>query len=174
MPLSLGFESSTQFIHLIFGLLSCLLVWDLTSRLFGIRAAWWSLAIFMSMPSLPWLSAWAYTDMGLVFFSLAALSALIFWRETNSVGWLLVCGAMSGFALGIKYTSFLLPVIILVFLVVWRRSGGYSFLKTVSVFAGMTILTGGVWYLRNWIWMGNPVYPFAFGGLFWDGFRANW
>ncbi len=173
-PLSLGFESSTQFIHLIFGLLSCLLVWDLTSRLFGIRAAWWSLAIFMSMPSLPWLSAWAYTDMGLVFFSLAALSALIFWRETNSVGWLLVCGAMSGFALGIKYTSFLLPVIILVFLVVWRRSGGYSFLKTVSVFAGMTILTGGVWYLRNWIWMGNPVYPFAFGGLFWDGFRANW
>ncbi len=173
-PLSMGFDSSAQFIHLVFGLLSCLLAWDLTRQLFGTRAAWWSIAIFMSMPSLPWLSAWAYTDMGLVFYSLAALSALLFWRETNQTRWLLICGAMSGFALGIKYTSFMLPLVILLFLFLWRSEEKYSFLKAASIFAGLAILTGGVWYLRNWVWTGNPVYPFAFGGPFWDAFRADW
>jgi len=42
------------------------------------------------------------------------------------------------------------------------------------MFAGMAILAGGMWYLRTWIWTGNPVYPFAFGGPFWDTFRADW
>lgn len=173
-PLSLGFDSSAQFIHLAFGLLSWLLVWDLTRKLFGARTAWWSIAIFMSMPSLPWLSAWAYTDMGLVFYSLAALSALLFWRETDWMHWLLICGAMSGFALGIKYTSFMLPLVILLFLFLWRRNNKYSFLKTATMFAGLAILAGGVWYLRNWIWTGNPVYPFVFDGPFWDAFRSDW
>jgi hypothetical protein len=30
------------------------------------------------------------------------------------------------------------------------------------------------WYARNAIVMGNPFYPFAFGGRYWDSFRAEW
>ncbi|RME74893.1 MAG: hypothetical protein D6784_09060, partial [Chloroflexi bacterium] len=33
------------------------------------------------------------------------------------------------------------------------------------------------WYVKNWVFTGNPVYPFAFGlfgGRFWDSFRADW
>lgn len=33
--------------------------------------------------------------------------------------WILVCGSMAGFAMGIKYTSFILPVAIVLCLVWW-------------------------------------------------------
>jgi hypothetical protein len=28
------------------------------------------------------------------------------------------------------------------------------------------------WYLKNWLFTGNPVYPFVFGGQLWDDYRA--
>jgi hypothetical protein len=34
--------------------------------------------------------------------------------------------------------------------------------------------TALIWYVRNWIWMGNPIYPFLFGGRYWDEFRSLW
>ena len=38
-------------------------------------------------------------------------------------------------------------------------------------------LVAAPWYLKNWAFTGNPVYPFLydlFGGLYWDSFRAEW
>jgi len=29
-------------------------------------------------------------------------------------------------------------------------------------------LAAGGWYLKNWLWTGNPLYPLLFGGLGWD------
>ncbi len=173
-PMSLGFDSIPQLFHLVFGLLSCLLVWDLTCQLFGARAAWWSIAIFLSMTSLPWLASWAYTDFGLIFYSLGALVSLFKWKESGRDSCIWVCGAMTGFAMGIKYTSFILPLVILFYLLWQALQDKRRLVLVIARFAGMAVLTSVVWYLRNWIWTGNPVYPFVFGGSYWDAFRAAW
>jgi hypothetical protein len=173
-PLSIGFDTVPQFIHLTFSVMSLLIVWVLTRRVFGVRTAWWSTAIFLSMPSLPWLAGWAYSDFGLVFYSLSALFALVMWNDLNRSSWLLISGVLSGFAIGIKYTIFLLPIVVMIFLFLWRKGGYRLFLRDCGLFAGSALFAGGVWYLRNWIWTGNPFYPFLFGGFFWDDFRANW
>jgi hypothetical protein len=42
--------------------------------------------------------------------------------------------------------------------------------------AAIALLIGGGWYLRNWMWTGNPVYPFAygiFGGRGWTAAMAQ-
>jgi hypothetical protein len=45
------------------------------------------------------------------------------------------------------------------------------------LFAFIAALVAAPWYLKNWLFTGNPVYPFLyglFGGQFWDSFRADW
>jgi hypothetical protein len=43
------------------------------------------------------------------------------------------------------------------------------------LFSAVTWLVASPWYIKNWVFTGNPVYPFlsgVFGGQFWDSFRA--
>jgi hypothetical protein len=42
------------------------------------------------------------------------------------------------------------------------------------MFAFLTGLVAAPWYLRNWAFTGNPVYPFVFNGRNWDAFRSAW
>jgi hypothetical protein len=35
-------------------------------------------------------------------------------------------------------------------------------------------LVAAPWYVRNYAFTGNPVYPFVFGGRNWDAFRSAW
>jgi hypothetical protein len=173
-PLAFGKDSAPQLIHLVFGLLSVLLAREWTRTLWGEKAGWWSLAIFVSMPSLPWLAAWAYTDLGLVFYSLAVLYSLWKWRLTNRAGWLILSGSFLGFAMGIKYTSVVLLVTVLGLLAWWERKNIRTLAAQGLQLVVPCLLMSFAWYLRNWAWMHNPFYPFIFGGPFWDSFRSAW
>ena len=41
-------------------------------------------------------------------------------------------------------------------------------------FSLITSIIAASWYVRNAVFMGNPLYPFVFGGRYWDAFRADW
>jgi hypothetical protein len=172
--IAFGLDSTPQLIHFTFGVLTLSLIFNWTFRLFGSRAAWWSVAMGLSMPSLFWLSAWAYTDLGLAFYSIAALLSLSNWKKEANHIWLILSGTFCGFAMGIKYTAFILPVVCCFTLIWWQRPRLQQISKSLFIFIAFSLLSGGVWYLRNLIWMGNPFYPFVFGGQFWDSFRADW
>jgi hypothetical protein len=148
--LGLGSEIVPQQMHLVWAVLFALLLWLWTRSLWGDLTAWWGLMILISMPSVLLLASWAYTDLALTFYGLATLYCL--WRgiESANARWWIISGVFAGFAMGIKYTSFV-----------------------IVRFSSAGILTGCTWYIRNWIWMGNPFYPFVFGGRYWDPFRAD-
>ena len=173
-PLAFGKDSVPQLIHFVFALLTILMAWDWTRTLWSPKAAWWTIAVFLSMPSFTWLAAWAYTDLALAFYSLGALYALWKWKLNSDPRWLVICGAMTGFAMGIKYTSFVLPIALFALVLWWSRKRILDSVKPVGLFAGIALLVASPWYLRNWIWTGNPFYPFVFGGPYWDAFRASW
>lgn len=174
-PLAFNLDSTPQLIHLTFALLTLSLIFGWTQELFGFRAAWWSVAMFISMPAIPWVSAWAYTDLGLAFYSVITLFTFAKWlRDTSSLRWLILSGIFCGFTVGIKYTIFSLPILICLFLIWQLRHDIKKLSQSIMYFVGAALLFGGVWYLRNLIWTGNPFYPFVFGGPFWDTFRAEW
>lgn len=179
-PLALGGDTGAQLLHFIFGALSALLLWFWVRSLWGNQTGWWALTLLLTMPSLMWLAAWAYTDLALVFFALGMLYSLWKWLDLADSRWLIVTAVMSGFAMGIKYTSFLVPVVAGGFILTKMFSKNISRqnrqknLLDVVCFSLVTLLIASPWYLRNWVWMQNPFYPFIFGGPYWDSFRAEW
>ncbi len=160
-------DGVAQLIHLSFLLLTLGLLFSLASRYFNSRVAWLACAILLAVPSLVAVSTWAYVDIALVFFSLAALAALLVARQAPVQGWYVLAGAFAGLAAGVKYTGAIVPLALLVLLVRARVFHVAIQLFTAALFAAP-------WYLRNLAFTGNPFYPFVFGGAYWDSFRGEW
>jgi 4-amino-4-deoxy-L-arabinose transferase-like glycosyltransferase len=170
-------DGAAKLLHLIYGLLLAALVYRLSRRWQGQEEARWSLLLLVGMPMIAVLAAWAYNDLALALYQLAALYALLAWQETGRMGWLRTGGILTGLALGLKYTAFSLPLIGLAYLLISRPPRFEHALGRWRAACAFTLLAGLVaapWYLRNWAFTGNPVYPFVFGGRNWDAFRSAW
>jgi hypothetical protein len=171
--LALGSERTAQLIHWSFFMLVIGMIWNWSRQVFEVRAAWWALAVLISMPSLPWLASWAYTDFALTFFVLASLYSLWRWNETSEGPWLFISGLFAGLAMGVKYTSFILPLICVIF-ILFRELNMKARILPAIKFSLPAVVIASPWYIRNWLMMGNPFYPFVFGGRYWDAFLVDW
>ncbi|MCP4362472.1 MAG: hypothetical protein GY796_31080, partial [Chloroflexi bacterium] len=215
-------DIAAKLIHFGFGLLLGGLVYVVTRRLFGTKAAWPAVVILVSMPMLGMLAGWAYNDLALTFYQFAGLYAVSNWllvksnwgeadeeeqwvKETTkreslqnpkpvlsgaqgaqaegskiqNRSWLVLSGLCAGLAMGLKYTSFVTPVIV-VLLIVWfglRHKHLKQATISVVLFSLIALSVAFPWYIKNWVFTGNPVYPFlsgVFDGQYWDSFRAEW
>lgn len=170
--LGMGSERATQIIHFSWMVLSALLLWHWSTKIWNGEIARKTLLILASMPALAMLASWAYADMALVYYSVTAIYAFVQYRISKHDDWLAVIALASGFAMSVKYTSFVVPLSCGLLLLFQR-----PILKSISDaarFSAIAIFTALPYYARNAIFMHNPFYPFAFGGLYWDDFRAAW
>jgi len=170
--LGLDSEIAPQQIHLLWAALLAILLWSWARKLWGDLTAWWTLMLLISMPSLLLLASWAYTDLALSFFGVAMLFALWLGTETNDIRWWKVSAIAAGMAMGVKYTSFVMPAAAVIIISIWKFHERKAWLMEITRFGIISGIAGLPWYLRNWVWMGNPFYPFVFGGRYWDSFRA--
>ena len=201
-------DIAAKLLHACFGLLLAGLVYLNARRFFGRKSAWLAVVILTSMPMINTLAGWAYNDLALAFYQLASLYAIInylllknnlakrstgvltqpsihhseFAVQNSLLPWLLLSAVFAGLAMGLKYTSFVTPLVV-AGLIGWDLIRSKSTpdrlatLKNLAVFALVAGLVAAPWYLKNWFFTGNPVYPFLFdlfGGQFWDSFRADW
>jgi hypothetical protein len=150
-------------------------------------------ALFLGIPQVQWQATTAYIDLGTTLYQFLALVAFVYavsGRETRSLGWLVVSGLMSGWAMGTKYTA-LLPFGLLVLggavwaalghsgIQAFRRSGvqedsqsqsGHQVIRSsghhrwlgVATMATVAVLVASPWYLKSYLWTNNPVYPFLY------------
>jgi len=172
--LAMGSERAAQMIHLSWGLLSVLLLWRWTVKIWNEEIGRKTLLLLAAIPSLPMLASWAYADMALVFYATAAFYTLTFYESTRSLFWLRAAGTMAGLAMGVKYTSFTVPLTGGLLILFWRRRQVRQALNHAAQFSILTLTFGLPWYARNAIIMGNPFYPFVFGGRYWDSFLSAW
>ncbi len=170
--LGMGSERATQILHFSWGMLSAFLLWHWVSKIWNAEISRKTLLLLAAMPSLPMLASWAYADMALVYYSVAAIYAFAQYRITKSKHWLALIAIMSGFAMSVKYTAFVVPLACGLLLLFHR-----PVLKSISSaaqFSAITIFIALPYYARNAIVMQNPFYPFVFGGRYWDDFRTAW
>ncbi len=172
--LALGSERAAQMIHLAWGTFSALLLWRWAVKVWSVEIGRKTLLLLAAIPSLPMLASWAYADLALVFYAIAALYALIFFESTKSPAWLRLAGVAAGLAMIIKYTSFTVPLACGLLILFWGRKSFSKAFFQAAQFSLITLLIAAPWYARNAIFMGNPFYPFVFGGRYWDAFRAEW
>ena len=117
IPLYYGNDILPKFIHFAFGLLTAGLLFSFLKKRLGTPYALIGSLMFLSTPVIVKLSITVYVDLGLVFFSTAALIYLVKWSEDDfSIRYLLFSAAFCGLALGTKYngmvTFFLLTIFV--------------------------------------------------------------
>lgn len=82
----------------------------------------------------------------------------------------MLLGAIVGIACSLKYSALILPLLLLPFLYGASRQFKDAFRFTLGV-----ILTGAMFYVRNLLETGNPIFPMMyelFGGDGWDPWRS--
>lgn len=170
--LALTSERTAQLFHWGFSVLTMAIIWEWAHTTISSKSAWWALAVIVSMPLLPWLASWAYNDFALIFYELACLYALWKWKESNANSWLVISAIFAGFSMSLKYTSIVLPIFCVATLFFLEKNFSNR-IRSIFIFSIVSLLIASPWYLRNWLVMENPVYPFVFLGLHWDSFQAN-
>lgn len=144
-------------------------------RRFQVPAAGWlAAALFVTTPLVFWEASTAYIDLGVGLFTLLAATAALSASGAEAAearAWAVLSGTMMGFALGMKYLALLPFAFVGAAWLLRRRS-----LALVATYAGVALVIGSPWYLKNVVLMRNPVYPFYYSvfsqSTYWSADRA--
>lgn len=190
----LRFPYFPAFMHLLFaaGLLvdvwlaQWLATWPVVVILVGLmgasrwlcrHAAWGVLAwtLVVSTPALTHSLGFAYVDVGLALFCMAAVVAVALWAQSKtlkSCAWLVMAGGCAGIAVGIKVHGLVVAAGIgcaVLGAAVW--TGQVERVPKLWASFGLPcVALGGFWYARSYWVTGDPVHPVGasvFGYYLW-------
>ncbi len=164
-------DIAAQMVHFGYLILMLGAILAFANRFSSPRVGWLACAILIAVPSLLVVSTNAYVDVMLVFYAFAAFYTCIIALDKSDNRWFVLTGVFAGMAMGIKYTGIFVPVAIFILILFHNRN---RYWLSAASYLLSTMLFAAPWYLRNLIFTGNPVYPFLFGGRYWDAFRAEW
>jgi len=101
---------------------------------------------------------------GMLFF---CTYAMVNYLESRERGWLWISALLAGFSLGIKHTAViwlaLVGVMYLVQRLVSNRDRLTAVLGSGILYALLAFAVASPWYLKNYAWFHNPVYPLVTG-----------
>jgi len=111
-----------------------------------------------------------YIDLFQVFYIFAALDLLYEWISTRTRFSILLAAAFMGFTLCIKHSGYFTFIFFLSYLIVIliksKLNRAHSIIDLI-LFIIIPLLFPLGWYIKSYIYTGNPIYPFlyhAFGG----------
>lgn len=167
ISLQLYDDVTAQLIQFLMMIMLAMAVIAFGQRLYSQGAGWWSAAILLQSPLVLWLGSVAYIDMGLMLFVTMSVYAFWNWFKLRTQGWLILSGVLCGLAIGTKYTAlfFLLGL----GLIALYRSLKDRRYQPVAIFTLLAVLVPLPWFIRNFYYTRNPVFPFfyeMFGHLF--------
>jgi hypothetical protein len=167
IPLYFGNDIIPKFIHFAFALLTGGLIFRYLKQRSELSYAILGVVFFLSIPVIVKLSITVYVDLGLIFFSFAALTYLFKWIESNFKLKSLIASAICcGAALGTKYNALICLFLISLFIVFVysRRSPSAHARQSKALVCGagfiiIAVIVFSPWAIRNFIWTNNPIYP---------------
>jgi 4-amino-4-deoxy-L-arabinose transferase-like glycosyltransferase len=173
------------------GVLTAAVVLAIGIRYFSWRAGLWGALIFYTVFHFMIASWSAGTEALLTFFSTLAVYAVLNSSDEgsrlprpsgpktgaaagkavsqaepcvpNGRGWLWLAAVFTGLAMGVKYTGILSALGVMAAYAFHARAKPFSVLKNLAAFTLVASLVVGPWLVKNYIYKGNPVYPFMLG-----------
>ncbi len=167
-------ESLAKLFHFLMGLLTAMAVYSFSRKYLSKAASLLAALMFYSTPMVIWLSTVGNNDLGLTFFGMLAVYAAVNWLITEQYDWLKFAAVFCGFALGTKYLGGFVLLSVLI-LIVSQKFKSRTLIKDAAVLVTISLLVAFVWYLRNYLYVQNPIFPFfnnIFNSRFW--FPAFW
>jgi hypothetical protein len=168
VAIALRLDALAKLINLTYAILFIFSAYAFGRRFFSRSSGLLTAGILLGMPALPFWATWAKVDLAWASYEFWAVYALMLWDDEKNKNskWLAMAGILSGLAVSIKYLS--LPVILIVIaILLWKSTKSrdirqiISNLLTYGLFAGLVMAP---WYVKNWLWTGNPIYPLIWGG----------
>ncbi len=168
--LALGTESAANFVHGFFALLTAVSVYRMASFFFSRLAGAVALAAFSFVPMVMAMAPTAYVDFGFTFYGMISLYFLLRGMEEKQLKLLWLSSVLLGLAFCTKYSAVYFYGIFILFLLHGRLRGAkpcFITLPFLLAYASLPVVFLAPYFLKNWIFTGNPVYPFlysVFGG----------
>src|SRR5690606_17186645 len=113
-------DVTAKLLHFAFAPLLAGAVYLVATRNLKMEQGWTAVVFLFATPLVPILAAWSYYDLALGTFGVLAVHADLNWQDQREEWWLLLSGLFCGFMMGIKYTSFVTPLL-LGFLLLWEH-----------------------------------------------------
>lgn len=168
-------DAAAQVVHWSYLVLTLGALMVFAARYFTWHIGWLASAMLVAVPSMLLISTWAYNDAALMLYTVTALFWTLRAIETQRARDFLLAGILAGGALGEKYTA-LFVVLALGALIFFQ--GGWRIptlhnVRNAFVLGLVAFALALPWYVRNYFFVGNPIHPFVFGGLYWDAWRLE-
>jgi 4-amino-4-deoxy-L-arabinose transferase-like glycosyltransferase len=140
---------------------------------FSVTTSWLCGLAFASIPMVMWESGTAYIDVANGLFAGFGFVFAALYVEKREKSDMLLAAVLLSLAAGSKYTGLqAIFIACLVVLILIDRAEKVGAAQLGSLAAGLS----NFWYFKNWIQVGNPVYPFFYsvlGGKNWDTFNGQ-
>ncbi|MFB3897624.1 MAG: ArnT family glycosyltransferase [bacterium] len=171
-----------------FFLLTAIALYSFTRRFFNQTNPLIPVAIYCATPFIPIISSWAFIESGLTFYIFMAVYTLSIIAEggmrnadykNNNYAYWIIFAIFSGYLLGIKYSMlavvfFLWLIASIVLILQYKKYKRVLILSTWYLV--LAALLAVPWYLKSYIYTGNPVYPMGysvFDGSDWSRYNAE-
>lgn len=156
-------DFAVKMISPLLGSLTLIIFFFISKMLFDRKIAFFSLLFLTFIPLHIDYSVFSYVD-GMITF-LVVLS--VYFALKNRI---MLSAIAAGLAILTKYNGiFILPV--LLYIVYKNFKGRGNLWKSVLIISIVPILIGSVWFTRNWVYLGNPVWPFM--NTIFNGYEAK-
>ncbi|MBF0452772.1 MAG: glycosyltransferase family 39 protein [Candidatus Magnetomorum sp.] len=165
-----GSDILPKYIHMLFGIGCSLLIYGFIKHRLGVLWALLGGAMFFSLPIVVWLATSAYVDLGLTFCTTASILYFIQyrWEESKPFKPLIFSAIFLGLAMGIKYNALIVFFFLNMAGLYMAAKSGKDYqqsLKQGLIFLTIACAVASPWYIRNFLYTGNPFYP-LFNSLF--------
>lgn len=159
LALLLKCEPGASLIHSFFSYLTAALIYSFLKPRASRRVGLVGSLLYLTVPLVMNLSSKAYVDLALAFFSWASLYGLM--RKGEEEGrWLILSAIMAGFGAATKYNGFLVLLLLLPWVLRWTKEGSLSGIQRAGRYFAISLAVASPWLLRNFLFTGNPFFPF--------------
>lgn len=164
LGLILKSEVLSKLFHFGFDIFSIISLYCLCRRYWPRVNALFASCVFALIPAIFTVTTYAYTELASVFYTISIFYIFFVWLDRKDMRWFYLSAIFCGFLMGIKITSAPVVAIFLclyLFNIIREKKCIRKIILSLLMFMIIFIATCGVWYIRSWLILGNPIFPFA-------------
>lgn len=159
-------DISAKLFSLMIVIATAVSLYGFCARYLTRRVGWVAMFGFFAAGMVVEVGTTTRIDVSLAGMLFVSTYAMINYLTTERIGWLGASAMLAGFSLSIKHTAGLWLILIgVMYLVetIRQRQRWVRILRSGLLYSVIALAVASPWYIKNWIWFHNPIYPFVSG-----------